>query len=109
MQAISKENILILCSQNSARSQMAEGFLKHYGSKWYRVYSAGFDPAPVHPLAVAVMAEVGVDISGQASLNNQTFFFVFLVLSQFFTLITLGHFFGKTMSTGRDVDLGYGK
>ena len=67
MQAISKENILILCSQNSARSQMAEGFLKHYGSKWYRVYSAGFDPAPVHPLAVAVMAEVGVDISGQAS------------------------------------------
>ena len=43
------------------------------------------------------------------SLNNQTFFFVFLVLSQFFTLITLGHFFGKTMSTGRDVDLGYGK
>ena len=67
MQAISKENILILCSQNSARSQMAEGFLKHYGSKWYQVYSAGFDPAPVHPLAVAVMAEVGVDISGQAS------------------------------------------
>ena len=46
---------------------------------------------------------------GYTSLNNQTFFFVFLVLSQFFTLITLGHFFGKTMSTGRDVDLGYGK
>lgn len=48
-------------------------------------------------------------LKAYTSLNNQTFFFVFLVLSQFFTLITLGHFFGKTMSTGRDVDLGYGK
>ena len=67
MQAIGKENILILCSQNSARSQMAEGFLKHYGSKWYQVYSAGFEPAPVNPLAVVAMAEVGVDISGQVS------------------------------------------
>ena len=51
----------------------------------------------------------GFEVAMGASLNNQTFFFVFLVLSQFFTLITLGHFFGKTMSTGRDVDLGYGK
>ena len=62
-----KKKVLFLCTGNSCRSQMAEGFLKHYGSKWYQVYSAGFDPAPVNPLAVVAMAEVGVDISGQVS------------------------------------------
>lgn len=63
----SKENVLIICSQNSARSQMAEGFMKHYGNKWFTVYSAGFEPAPVNPLAVRVMSEVGIDISEQSS------------------------------------------
>jgi arsenate reductase len=69
----SKENVLIICSQNSARSQMVEGFLKHYGNKWFNVYSAGFDPAPVNPLAIQVMAESGIDISGQSSKSVREF------------------------------------
>jgi arsenate reductase len=62
-----KERILIICSQNSARSQMAEGFLKKYGGSWFDVFSAGFNPAPVHPMAVQVMHEAGIDISSHQS------------------------------------------
>jgi len=68
-----KEKILIICSQNSARSQMVEGFLKHYGSPWFDVYSAGFEPAPVHPLAVGVMREAGIDIRDQHSKSVKEF------------------------------------
>ena len=64
---ITKEKVLIICSQNSARSQMAEGFLRKYGNHYIDVFSAGFDPAPVHPLAIQVMREIGIDISGQRS------------------------------------------
>ena len=62
-----KEKILVICSQNSVRSQMVEGFLREYGCYYFEVFSAGFDPAPVHPMAVQVMQEVGIDISGQRS------------------------------------------
>lgn len=56
--------VLILCTGNSARSQMAEGWLRHFGGPRYEVHSAGTDPAErVNPLAVRAMAEVGVDIS----------------------------------------------
>ena len=57
------KKILILCTGNSCRSQMAEGFLKSFDSK-LDVYSAGTQPAArVHPMAVAVMSEVGIDLS----------------------------------------------
>ena len=60
--------ILVLCTGNSCRSQMAEGWLRHLGGEAIEVDSAGSRPAGyVHPLAVRVMAEAGVDISGQRS------------------------------------------
>lgn len=64
---MSKPKVLFLCTGNSARSQMAEGFLRHYAGDEYDVYSAGLEPRPVNPLAVDVMREVGIDISGQTS------------------------------------------
>lgn len=59
-----KKRVLILCTGNSCRSQMAEGWVRHdLGERW-EVRSAGTMPAPgVHPLAIDVMAEAGVDIS----------------------------------------------
>ena len=61
-----KPIVLILCTGNSCRSQMAEGFLRAYHGDEYDVHSAGTDPKDeVHPLAVRAMAEVGIDISGQ--------------------------------------------
>jgi arsenate reductase len=59
--------ILFVCTHNSARSQMAEGFVNALYSKKYRAYSAGTEPSTTNPYAVAVMAEVGVDISGHHS------------------------------------------
>ncbi|MGF1634364.1 MAG: arsenate reductase ArsC [Phycisphaerae bacterium] len=61
-----KPMVLILCTGNSCRSQMAEGFLRHYQGDEFDAHSAGTDPAArVHPLAVQVMDEVGIDISAQ--------------------------------------------
>ncbi|MDX2152317.1 MAG: arsenate reductase ArsC [Bryobacteraceae bacterium] len=61
--ASAKRRVIILCTGNSARSQMAEGFLRSFDSS-LEVYSAGTDPAPrVNPFAVQVMKEVGIDIS----------------------------------------------
>jgi arsenate reductase len=58
---------LILCTGNSCRRQMAEGFMRHYAGDRLNVFSAGTKlAADVHPLAVAVMAESGIDISGHA-------------------------------------------
>jgi len=62
-----KPKVLFLCTGNSCRSQMAEGLLKHYGNSKFEVYSAGFIPSFVHPLAIKVMAELGIDITGQRS------------------------------------------
>lgn len=62
------QGIVFLCSGNSCRSQMAEGFARHRVPPGVRVYSAGTAPTgQVHPLAIRVMSEVGVDISGQRS------------------------------------------
>ncbi|MBF0585964.1 arsenate reductase ArsC [Prosthecochloris sp. N3] len=61
-----KQKVLILCSGNSARSQMAEGFLRHMAGERFEVMSAGTEPAAeVNSLAVRVMQEAGIDISGQ--------------------------------------------
>ena len=65
--------VLVICSQNSARSQMAEAFFRHYASDLIEVFSAGLNPAPVHPLAIQVMEEVGLNISGAQSKSIRTF------------------------------------
>ena len=62
-----KLQILILCTANSARSQMAEGLLRELASDRADVYSAGAKPSRVNPYAIAAMRERGVDISGQSS------------------------------------------
>jgi arsenate reductase len=62
-----KKKVLFLCTGNSCRSQMAEGFLRHFGGDKYEAYSAGVDPAQVNPLSVKVMQESGIDISDQIS------------------------------------------
>jgi len=59
----SKPNVMFVCSHNSARSQMAEGWLRHLAGDRFDVYSAGVDPGTLNPLSVRAMAEVGVDIS----------------------------------------------
>ncbi|MGA8457773.1 MAG: arsenate reductase ArsC, partial [Streptosporangiaceae bacterium] len=56
--------VLFICSGNSARSPMAEGWLNHLGGGRVTARSAGISPGSLHPLAVAAMAEQGVDISG---------------------------------------------
>ncbi|MBN1929029.1 MAG: arsenate reductase ArsC [Chlorobiaceae bacterium] len=61
-----KQKVLILCSGNSARSQMAEGYLRNLAGDRFEVMSAGTDAAPaINPFAVAVMNEAGIDISAQ--------------------------------------------
>jgi arsenate reductase len=56
---MSKRNVLFLCTGNSARSQMAEVFLRHYASDIFNAFSAGTDPKGMNPLTVKVMEEVG--------------------------------------------------
>lgn len=68
-----KKNILILCTGNSCRSQMAEGILRHFGSQQYNVFSAGTKPSHVNKLAIKVMKEIGIDISGHRSKHVDEF------------------------------------
>ena len=69
-----KPRILILCTGNSARSQMAEGIVRHFLGDRVEVYSAGTQPAGyVHPLAIRVMEEIGIDISHQRSKSTDEF------------------------------------
>jgi arsenate reductase len=61
-----KKNVLFLCTGNSARSQMAEGLLRHIAGDRFEVMSAGLEPKEkVHPLALEVMRELGIDIADQ--------------------------------------------
>lgn len=60
-----KQRILFLCTHNSARSQMAEGLLRHLGGEQFEAYSAGTEAAHVRPLAIEVMDELGIDITAQ--------------------------------------------
>ncbi len=63
-----KHRVLFLCTGNSARSQMAEGLVNAFLGNTWEAFSAGTQPAGyVHPLAIEAMAEIGVDIAGQAS------------------------------------------
>lgn len=59
--------VLFLCTHNSARSQMAEGLLRHIGKGRFEVHSAGTEATEVRPLAIRAMDEIGIDISGHRS------------------------------------------
>lgn len=62
-----KTKVLFLCTGNSARSQMAEGYLRHAGGGRFEAMSAGVEPKGLNPLAVEAMREIGIDISRQKS------------------------------------------
>jgi len=68
-----KKTVLILCTGNSARSQMAEGLLRHDAGDRFEVSSAGTQPSRVRPEAIAAMREVGIDISSQRSKSVDEF------------------------------------
>ncbi|WP_321476346.1 arsenate reductase ArsC [uncultured Paludibaculum sp.] len=68
-----KPSILVLCTGNSARSQMGEGLFRHYLGDRFDVHSAGTRPSLVRPEAIAVMAELGIDISNHRSKSVDEF------------------------------------
>jgi arsenate reductase len=70
---VMKKRVLILCTGNSARSQMAEGLLRSSGGDRFDVCSAGTKPGIVRPEAIAVMAELGIDLSGHRSKHVREF------------------------------------
>lgn len=79
-----KQRVLFLCTGNSARSQMAEGLLRHLAGDRFEVFSAGTRPAGLNPNAVEVMCEIGIDIAGSRSKSvdefaGQQFDYVFTV------------------------------
>jgi arsenate reductase (thioredoxin) len=79
--------VLFLCTHNSARSQMAEGLLRHFGDGRFEAFSAGTEATHVRPHAIRAMAELGIDISGQESKTlarylDQTFDQVITVCDQ---------------------------
>jgi len=61
------KNLIFICKKNSCRSQMAEGFTRHLGQGKINVASAGLEASHVHPTAIQVMSEAGIDISQQTS------------------------------------------
>lgn len=68
-----KKRVLFVCTQNSSRSQMAEGLLRNLYPDRYEVYSAGTDPYRVNPFAIKAMQQVGVDISSHYSKSVDEF------------------------------------
>ncbi|RFZ94614.1 arsenate reductase ArsC [Mucilaginibacter conchicola] len=64
---MNKKNILVLCTGNSCRSQIAEGYLRYYAADKANIYSAGIETHGVNPKAIQVMADDGMDISGRTS------------------------------------------
>jgi len=62
-----KQRILFLCTHNSCRSQMAEGLVNHYLGDRFQAFSAGTEATRVNPLAIRVLAEIGIDISHHSS------------------------------------------
>ncbi len=68
-----KKRVLFICTHNSARSQMAEGFLNALKGDRYEAYSAGIEPGRINPYAVKAMAEVGIDISTHRSKSIEEF------------------------------------
>ncbi len=64
---MTKRTVLFLCIHNSARSQMAEAYLKHFASEKFEAESAGLEPGKLNPLVVEVMKDEGIDISSNAT------------------------------------------
>ncbi len=84
MTTTTRQRVLFLCTGNSARSQMAEGLLRHIAGNKFEVFSAGTRPAGLNPNAVTAMAEIGIDIAGSRSksvneFSGQQFEYVFTV------------------------------
>ncbi len=77
--------VLFLCTGNSARSQMAEAFLRKYGGEQFEAFSAGLEPKDIHPLTIQVMQEIEMDISNQTSKGVV----IYLGKTHFHYLITL--------------------
>lgn len=82
-----RKNVLFICTHNFARSQMAEGILNAFLKDKYKAYSAGIEPTQVHPYAVQVMAEIGIDVSNHRSkaieeFRGQTFDYVVTVCNK---------------------------
>ncbi|MCP5105550.1 MAG: arsenate reductase ArsC [bacterium] len=69
-----EKKVLFLCVHNSARSQMAEAFLKKYGAARFHVESAGLEPGTLNPVVVEVMKEINIDISGNRTNSVFEFF-----------------------------------
>jgi arsenate reductase len=69
-----KKKILFICTHNSARSQMAEGYMNAKYDDRFEAFSAGTEATHVHPMAIAVMQEIGIDISGHRSKLVDEFF-----------------------------------
>ncbi len=80
-----KTRVLFLCTGNSARSQMAEVFLRYYAGDRFEAHSAGLEPKPINPLTLAVMEEIGFDLSEQRSKGVE----VYLGKTHFEYLITV--------------------
>ena len=70
---MTKKRVLVLCTGNSARSQMGEGLFRAEGDERFEVFSAGTKPGSVRPEAVAVMKEIGIDISHHRSKSVDEF------------------------------------
>ena len=68
-----KKRVLFICTHNSARSQMAEGLLRHLAGDRYEAFSAGTEATFVRPPAIAAMRELGIDISSQYSKTTEAF------------------------------------
>jgi len=73
MSEYTRQKVLFLCTHNAARSQMAEGLLRHLAGDTYHVSSAGTEKTFVRPQAIQVMAEIGIDISKQQSKTVQQY------------------------------------
>lgn len=73
MSNLSVKNVLFLCTGNSARSQMAEAFLRHYAPEKYEVFSAGLEPKQINPFTIQVMQERGFDLSHHYSKGVKEF------------------------------------
>lgn len=102
-----KIRVLILCTGNSARSQMAEGLLRHDAGERFDVESAGTKPGFVRPEAIAVMRELGIDISGHRSkhvseFDGQDFDYVITVCES--ARESCPVFFGKAHKVHRDFE-----